>query len=242
MAVIRLFLPVFLAIASLAHAGVVVTMVPTPAWDAYEPGQMIGVEVFAQLDAGSPESIRVRLMRFDAGDSDPMMDLNTPRTHASAEVGDTYFWDFSATPICQTQPDLCGGFHHRDGTFEEDHVVEMVHVGNFGPTPEYRITLLQSQPRRVGIMQVTLPSVPGAYLLDLLNVDESDPLRGAELRYGYGIPSEPGNTILRAERGEITGGRYAFMIIPDPPTLSLLLVGTAFLTTKTRNARRKVVP
>jgi hypothetical protein len=109
------------------------------------------------------------------------------------------------------------------------------------PSSSLMLRLSQSAPTRMGLLDVVLPYELGAFVLDLLNADEPDDLNyGSWMIFGFGDESsnDP-RTEWSAYDGSIVGGRHVFYIIPEPATLTLVLMGTAFLTTKTR---REVTP
>ena len=65
---------------------------------------------------------------------------------------------------------------------------------------------------------MVLPTDPGAYLLDAVNADDPDPYHGVRV-------DVVGGGFWGANTGEITGGVYEFEVIPEPATLSLLVLG-----------------
>lgn len=226
------FVVVILAGVSSVRAGLVITLSPSaPSDPAGYPGEIVQIEVYAQLDAGSPATMRVQSLQFDFSDTDPEL-LPTPLiTHADTAQGPINFWDFSGTQVCHGESSRCGELHSIDGSLDADLLLNTTYQGLTADASR-QLTLYRAIPTRVGLFQVTVPVFTrDSYLIDVLNADDTDDDRGAELRAGFFGTSQ--GTIWRANDGQITGGQLLF-VIPEPATLSLLLLGTAFFTTKTR--------
>ncbi len=200
-----------------AHAGVAITLVPDPNTPVYKPGDVIRIAVFAQLTAGSPATIRLRLMQFDLSDSDAALGISTVAHHLAADIGPIPFWDFSGSTTCANDEASCGTNYFIDGDITADKILNLTYTG-LTTSGSFMITLNQTTPKRVGEFNVTMPSLAGTYMLDVLNADNADDNSGAEIRHGFGVTADPGSFTLRAEAGEITGGRITFgPIVPPGP-------------------------
>lgn len=225
---------IFLSLGSPSFAGLVITLLPTTAYPVggYEPGQQINIDVLAQLTPGTPStpggtSINVRTMQFDLSDSDAALGITPVLHHANSEVlpGGVPFWDFSHQSICANDEFSCGTNYLIDGSLIDDDLLKITYIGLNYQRPLDLLRLTQA-PRRVGELQVTLPTSPGIYVLDVLNADDPDPNHGAEVSWGFGYVSDPTDPTspLRASTSGITGGRLIFFV-PEPGMLALLGLG-----------------
>lgn len=225
-----------LGFVSAAHAGVAVTLVPSAAGD-YQPGQVVNVDILAQLTAGTPSvpgpagtttAIRVRLMQFDLADSDAALGISTVDHHPTSEPngGPIPFWDMSAASACAGDELACGNNYFIDGSIASDDILNVTYIGT-STSSSAMMQLNQTSNRRVGELQITLPTDPGTYLLDVLNADEADINQGAEVRWGFGSTADPTDpsSPIRANGGGISGGQLRFTVVPEPATLALLGLG-----------------
>ncbi len=225
-----------LGFVSAAHAGVAITLIPDPNTATYNPGETVNVDVLAQLTAGSPATVRVRLMQFDLSDSDAALGISTVDHHLTADIGPVPFWDFSGSTTCANDEASCGTNYFIDGSIAADDILNITYTG-LTTSGSFMITLNQTTAKRVGELSITLPTDPGTYTLDVLNANETDDNQGAELRHGFGVTADPGSFTLRAETGEITGNALSFTVIPEPATLALLgMGGLAAAFRRRRNA------
>ncbi len=230
---------IFLSLGSYSFAGVAITLVPSD--PHYYPGIPVNIDVLAQLTPDTPSvpgpggtasSIRVRMMQFDLADSDAALTISPVNHHLGADFGPVPFWDFSGAGACSADPTACGTNYYVDGNINSDDLLNITYTG-LTSSGSFMITLNQSVPKKVGELVVTMPSI-GVYTLDLLNADEADINRGAEIRWGYGSTADPTDPTspLRANTGGITGGQLRFYAcagdpdcIPEPGTLALLGLG-----------------
>lgn len=221
---------IFLIFCASAYAGVAINLIPYPPapLGGYEPGQTITVDVMAQLTAGTPSvpgpggttnSIRVRNFQLDLSDTFPELQVSVIHHHPSSKPygGPIPFWDFSGSTACTNDEIQCGTNYFIDGSIVSDDYLVLVYTG-LTSSGSFMITLNQSAPKRVGELQVTLPTEPGTYVLDVLNADETDQSQGAEVRWGFGTTADPTDATspLRANTGGISGGQLRFSC-PFPP-------------------------
>lgn len=237
-----------LGFVSAANAGVAITLVPEPNTPTYNPGEVVNVDVLANLTAGTPSvpgpggtttAIRVRLMQFDLSDSDAALGISTVDHHPTSEPagGPIPFWDMSGASACAGDETTCGNNYFIDGSISSDDILNITYIGT--ATSSSAMIQLNQTPRRVGELLITLPTDPGTYVLDVLNADEQDINQGAEVRWGFGSAADPNDpsSPLRASTGGITGGTLSFTVIPEPATLALLgMGGLAAAFRRRRNA------
>lgn len=237
-------------LSSSSFAGVVITLVPNTI-GPYQPGQQINIDVFAQLTPGTPSvpgpggtttSIRVRMMQFDFSDTHPaLLQSIVPAGHHPIQESQMFsgpipFWDYSGSWACANDEASCGLNYFVDGSLT-DSTPNIVNTTYASPasSSNLMVTLNQAVPKRIGEFAVTLPSEPGTYVLDVLNADEADENKGADIRWGFGTLSDPTDPTspLRANTGGITyglkAGPMSIAVVPEPPTLALLALG-AFVT------------
>ena len=195
----------------------------------------------ARLDAPVPvtgaTSVRLRLAQFDLSDTTPALlaGITPVSTHPDAEVP-FRFWDFTSTTNCQGDSTVCGDRHLIDGELPappgSDNIFNIVFTGTTQNLPRM-LSLSTAGDTRLGRMEVTLPAglAAGDYLLDVLNANETDENLGADIRYGFGTPTDTSN-IFRASDSEIVYGanqpggfRFTVVPIPEPATLAMLGLG-----------------
>lgn len=217
-----------LGMVSYAHAGAIVTLNPSapvnPA--GYQPGETVRVDVFVQLDASSPATIRTRLIQFDITDSNDALGMTPVLNHPGADIGAIPFWNLLGSTTCANDEASCGTNYFIDGSLADatPSLLNMTYTG-LTSSGSFMVVLRQASPTLVGSLDVQLPGGQGEYLLDLLNADETDINLGAEIRHGFGSTSDPGSFTLRANSGQITGGQARLVVVPEPATLAMLGLG-----------------
>lgn len=245
-----------------AHAGLAISLIPqTPG--PYNPGQTVNVDVLAQLTPGTPSvpgpvgtttTVRVRLLQFDVSDTSPELSLGVVGHHPLNETFDPDadgvfdpipFWDFSGASACAGNEAACGDTYFIDGSIS-DNILNTTYIGTSSSGTKM-IVLTQANPKRVGELAITMPNEGGTFSLDVLNADETDINKGAQLNWGFGLTSDPTDPAspLRANGGGITmvvssltdpQGRLQFAVVPEPATLALLGLGGLAAAFRRRNA------
>jgi hypothetical protein len=222
----RLLVIAAVSVVSFAHAGAVIILVPTPLKSEYNPGEVLRVDVLAQLDTNGPANLRVRYLQFDFSQTDPRLEPVLLLTHPDTEThGDIYFWDFSTASSCQNEPTFCGVNHLIDDDLDGD---TLVSVTNLTLTEDvYGLRLSQAEPRRIGQLQIVVPNFTeqDSAVLDLLNADDHNPNQGARMTYRSGITP----VYWSAEEGSIAGGRLGLAIVPEPGTVVIVSAGILLL-------------
>lgn len=203
---------VCLAIATTAQAGVTLGIELLPEHPApYSPGESLDVEVRLSQIGGQEEV--VRLVTFDFSASNPGIEL------------DAWEWDYSeGQPVCTIVPEVCGGGWVEFGVLPE---VNTTFAGA-SPDPNLSIFLPVGGSILLGTLGITLPSELGVGVtLEALNLPNDNPGDGARVDVGV----DPPMTIR-----EFEGGSFTF--IPEPATLTLLVIGAA--AAAARRTRRRV--
>lgn len=204
---------ILLLIPSLVSAGAIVTLTPEPPEhpSGYRLGEVVRVDISIQLDANSPATIRARLIQFDTSDSSDELVITPIENHPGADIGPIPFWNLGGSTTCANDETSCGTNYFIDGSLS-DATPQLLNLTYTGLTTSgsFMVVLRQSNPVYVGSFNVTLPEVPGEYLIDVLNADEVDNGLGGEIRHGFGVTADPGSTRLRASAGEITGGAWVW--------------------------------
>ena len=197
-----------LAIASVAQAGAVFELLPSPPQNPYNPcgyyapGEVVTVELFARQSTVGDDQY-LRLVQLDFSDSDSALGLPAAITWAAT---DRHF------ALIQDE----GGTAKRfSNTFRGK-------VPPLDPAPEdlgldiTRQLLLSGSSftsEKVGEFDVTMPGAVGDYVLDVVNSDESHPDKGGQVRFGYSLIMTEYITVWRADTGDLTGGTFTFHII-----------------------------
>ncbi len=202
-------------VSSVVQAGVVVELVPDNT-GPYFGGESMTVDVWLESDVSWP--LLLRMIQFDFSDSDPALGLDS-----------TFDFNFSAVPS--------GGGGYFSSLYPELPVPHAFQSLDCGCPGEY-FHLPSDGSLRIGSIGVQLSGVPGLYRIDMLNADEPDELLGAAIRTAPWLPEFPPPSFYwRAFTGDITGGAYDFVVIPEPATGLLVLGGLLGLQSSFRRRR-----
>lgn len=219
----------FLLCSTWTYAGVAISLIPSPPANgiANLPGEVVNVAILAQLTAGTPSVprpggttnlIRVRHIQLDFANTNPAFVITPVHHHLGSEFGPIPFWILDSVPICAEDEASCGYYYFIDGSLTGDGVASLTYFG-LTSNGQFMNTFNQAAPKTIAEFKVTLPRAPGDYLLDVLNADESDPNRGAQIYWGFGSTSDPidPTSPLLASNGGITGGQLRFnhLVHPD---------------------------
>ncbi|MGD2110401.1 MAG: hypothetical protein PVI86_13555 [Phycisphaerae bacterium] len=188
-----------LAFASVVNAGMVeVELIPDNP-GPYYGGESLTVDVWvhSQID----NDVGLRRVQLDFTNSDPGLLL-----------GSTFEFDYAGVP------EDIGGY--EGSTFPDLPVPSTTNLlGCLCPSAFIRLPALGSV--RLGSTTLELASDPGMYALDVLNHDDPNLTHGATLQLAnLGTPE----VVWRAYTGDLTDGRYQFVVVPEPGTLTLALV------------------
>ena len=197
------------AFASVANAGMVeVELIPDNP-GPYYGGESLTVDVWlhSQVDF----DVALERLRFDFTDS-----------HAAVSVGSIFEFDFSSIPndlggyVLSTFPELPLPWTYMSldclcpGAFMQLGGEHSIHIGR---------------------IDVRLPQPVGSYRLDILNADEPNALLGAEITASV-LPLLIPVHEWRAHTGDIEGGGYQFVVVPEPSTLVLAALGGVYMCLK----------
>jgi hypothetical protein len=145
-------------------------------------------------------------------------------SHPDLVLGPTFTFDLTSSTHpedFQIQPDLPVPW--ADNTAEYD-------------CDECRLQLPANGWLHVGDLTVQLPTDPAIYVLDALNRDDP-PDGGDPLQYPGALMYVDARYFWQAYTGDITRGIFDFEVIPEPATLSLLMLGAAAVVCRRRRAR-----
>ncbi len=230
-----------LAVASVAQAGVAVTLVPkTPG--PYAQGEKVLVDVMINQDpVGADRLLRFAQLDFNARDS--ALTLRQPLSHNKGTLitgDDINFWNFGTvacgdvppvlsecgTPACAALLSECGSTHFiidRGSLFlpPGDGIISIT-FGSDGSDPA-AVLLGESlnlqimlpgdgSMYRIGTTEVTMPGADGTYTLDVLNAAETHPDKGGQFRWGFGLVGGDPITVWRASAGDVTGGTLDMVV------------------------------
>ena len=197
-----------LTIGSVARAGAVLDLVPDDP-GPYYGGESLTVDFW--LHSNRPYDVRLRSVQFSFLDTAPALrgDPTFAFDFSSLGAGGEYALTFPDLPIPRT------------GRF-----IDCL-------CPEAYLLLPGEGALHIGSLGVELPMDPGVYSLDALNHDEPDALLSAYILAIYTDPHE----LWRAFTGDITGGAYDFIVVPEPATLWFLVLGGVAVVRR-RGSRR----
>lgn len=125
-----------------------------------------------------------------------------------------------------------GGYTDFSNLMQGNPLIPFPAATSFGGTTETAnmLTLSNGVPTRLGGVIVTLPTDPGVYTLDVLNIANEDQNFGAIIDFGFG--TGPGDEVTKwastpGADGRITyaNGPLLLEVIPEPATLILLGLG-----------------
>ncbi len=199
-----------LSIASIANASAVVTLTPDNP-GPYLGGETVNVAVHLVQDPGGANQL-LRLVQLDFSKSDSAISLDGE-----------FAFSFTGIPSFDIL-----GIHSYQGLFPTYPLPSAVSTAT-SPSAQNASQMWtlsgSGAPLQVGIASLTLPIAPGDYLLDVINaIDPLDPNTGGQVSYGFG--SGPGDDITDLRPGDgLSGGQFAFTVVPEPATLALLGIG-----------------
>jgi hypothetical protein len=218
-----------------ALAGARIDLVPRGGLE-FSPGSAVTIDFFLTQDPGG-RTRGLRFIQLDFTSTATTITLG-PRFHFTRLPG--FDWppgdrDIYPAPNVVWDAYLGTNYPNRshDDPYLEDWDQELM------PWYYFMHVLEVEEPMRIGLLNVTLPSAPGRYLIDAMH-GESDSLElGAVVVFGFGLA--PNNkdpiTVWRARTGELTVGAgyfqtnarglFEFHPIPEPATAALLLAGGA---------------
>jgi hypothetical protein len=234
---------------SVAHAGIVVEllpdMAPPNADGTYNGGEALQVDVRLISDT----AVEVRLLQFDHTASSPALILGVDINNGQPVYAPTPEHPFDGVPnflfdySSLSDPTVYTDFSNlQAGVDRRPWPASTVHTDLSGTAGDL-LTLEAGLPFHAGAMPVTLPTLPDTYVLDLLNEGVTDLNLGALVVFG-GPDGTPTTTWSSAADGmvEITyalgGGPALFTVIPEPATLFLLSIGGLGVLSR----RRSIVP
>lgn len=197
--------PVFLG--SIAGGGtdsqgqIVVDLVPNQS-GPYFGGEQITVDVW--LTSSSAFELLLRRVQFDFSD-----------TQRGLQTNDTFNFDFSSLT----------GFNQYHGDINLP--IPWVAMTDFCVCTGAFMHLLPNSPFHIGEINVLLPTDDGTFVLDLLNETFPDPSFGGKIITAFRPKFPPFEYSVLNNR--LVGGVTTFQVIPEPTTLSLLVVGCLFI-------------
>jgi len=184
-----------------AQGQIVVDLVPNNP-GPYFGGEQVTVDVW--LNSSSTFELLLRRIQFDFSDTQPGL-----------QPEETFSFDFSSLP----------GLNLYESNFNlpvpwTDMLAQCECPGSF-------LHLLPNTPFHVGEIDVLLPPNEGLFVFDLLNATFPDPAFGGEIITALQPKFPPFEYTVLNDR--LVGGITTFTIVPEPGTLSLLVVGVVLL-------------
>ncbi len=224
------------AAASVAHAGIVVELLPDmapPNVDGtYNGGESLQVDVLLTSDM----TLNVRLLQFDHTASSPELilgrdfDNGLPVYEPTAEHPfdgvPNFLFDYSSLSDATVYTDFS---NLQTGIDRDPWPASTVYV-DLGGTGGEPLTIEAGVPFHAGVMPVTLPTLADTYVLDLLNDGATDANLGSMVIFG-GFDGAETTTWSSIDDGgvEITyasgRGPAVFAVVPEPATLLLVTLG-----------------
>lgn len=181
---------------------VIVTLSP-PGVGPYPAGSQFPIGVSIQRALPGP-SILLRLIQFDLEATDSLLTVVLTISHSDSTAGPFFFWDFASTAFCNADPSGCGSGYVD---FLSGPRFTAVWIG-FSADPARQLTIPgDGGPLYLGSLQVTLPTQPGVYRLDMLNAGSVGSDFGARLDFGF----DPRTTWL-ANQGDFEGGTLDLIV------------------------------
>ncbi len=209
-----------LAVASIAHAGVTVQLVPNAA--CFEFGQTYDVDVRLSQNAGGVDQV-LRMIELDLLPTTPSLNVSLPVTHPLPPPEEIRFWLFSSLTQCANVPSFCGFNHYRDDDLPAGPVdtrANVLAIAYHALSADNQAQILlkgDGTPVTVGRLQVTMPAVAGAYQLNVVNAADADAVnRRARVDFGFDT-----HTIWRAGAAapnDVSGGTFTFQPIAECPS------------------------
>lgn len=218
-----LALSFLLGIASIANATATINLVPdnpgTYGALEYDPGEVLNVSVM--VDNPSQE-INLRLIQWDVSGSDSALTFNDT-------TGDFI-------------PNFVFTLNEFDNalyaTFPTYPVVSAAYQGQ-SANPLFQFGVPAGGSASTGTINLTLPTAPGDYLLDIFNSGNTDNNLGASLLFGFGVLPGDDITVWRGDLlgdERLNGGSILLTVVPEPATLSLLALGAFAAIRRRRKA------
>lgn len=185
-------------------------MVELVPWQAapYKPEQEIWVSVVFHVEEPLP---RYQFLELDTGDTDTAIRL----------TGE-FIWTLGEFP-----------WWYTNGTYPHPYTSR----GYLPPWCPFVGCWEGPADWNVGIVAMRVPAHPGQYRLDVLNADPTDTERGAVLQVQSNIPNDS-SAYWYADTGELRGGSYEFVVVPEPGTWLLLVLGAVFAARKREQLSR----
>ena len=207
-----------MALASAAFADIGVELVVTPGLAQFNPGESVLVDMWVT----SSEPLRLRGAQIDWRASSPELNL-----------GSKFWFDYSS--IGGVNRATTDGYADFSALAQGDPAGPWPAATIWAATTESpgMLEMFAGVPFHLGSLTVTLPTVPGEYTLDLLNLANThDTNFGAVIDSGFGGLGDPITKWASAAEGVGVDGPITYetgpltlIVIPEPATLILLCFG-----------------